>query len=74
LFAFLAGVALTSALVVLLWPLSPVAVLLALTVIYSVASIFLYRRLSVLRRDWKTFPDTFDQLKKDRECLEKCLA
>jgi uncharacterized membrane protein YqjE len=74
LFAFLGGVALTTALVVLLWSISPVGVLLGLTTIYSAISIFLYRRFTVLQREWKSFPATFDQLRKDRACLEKLLA
>jgi uncharacterized membrane protein YqjE len=74
LFAFLGGIALTIALVVLLWSLSPVGVLLTLTLLYGAASFLLYRRFAALQRDWKTFPATFDQLRKDRACLEKCLA
>ena len=34
-------------------------------------AIYLHRRLTVLQRDWKSFPATLDQLRKDRECLEK---
>jgi uncharacterized membrane protein YqjE len=73
LFAFLAGVALTTAFVVLLWSVSPVGVLLALTMLYGAASIFLYRRFSVLQHDWKLLPATLDQLRKDRACFEKYL-
>ncbi len=32
-----------------------------------------YSRLVRLQRDWQTLPGTLDQLKKDRECLEKNL-
>lgn len=74
LFAFLAGVALTTALVVLFWAVSPVGVLLTLTVVYSAASIVLYRRFSALQQNWKSFPATIDQLRKDRECFEQILA
>ena len=74
LFAFLAGIALTIALVVLLWSLSPIGVLLILTALYAAASILLYRRFDALQRDWKTFPATFDQLRKDRACLEEFLG
>ncbi|HEY0548660.1 MAG TPA: phage holin family protein [Verrucomicrobiae bacterium] len=74
LFAFLGGIALTTALVVLLWSLSPVGVLLILTALYGAASFFLYRRFAALQREWKNFPATFDQLRKDRACVEKCLA
>ena len=72
-FGFLAGAALTVAIVVLLWHLSPVAVLLVLASIYvSVAALF-SRRFTVLQRHWKTFPATLDQLGKDRAWLETIL-
>ena len=74
LFAFLAGVALTTALVVLFWSVSPVGVLLTLTALYGGASILLYRRFSALQQNWKSFPATLDQLRKDRACFEKILA
>ncbi|TAL05175.1 MAG: phage holin family protein [Verrucomicrobia bacterium] len=72
-FGFLAGVALTVALVVLLWQLSPVAVLLVLTSLYVAIAVYLYRRFIALQRDWKTLPATLDQFKKDRACLENIL-
>lgn len=74
LFSFLAGLALTVALVVLFWALSPIGVLLALTGLYGSAAFLLYRRFTVLQQHWKTFPATLDQLRKDRACLESCLA
>ncbi|MDB6030815.1 MAG: hypothetical protein JWM16_1153 [Verrucomicrobiales bacterium] len=74
LFSFLAGLAFTVSLVIFLWALSPIAVLLTLTILYSAAAWFLYRRFTDLQRNWKTFPATIDQLKKDRACLEKCLT
>ncbi len=73
-FAFLAILMLTAAVVVLLWSLSPVGVLLTLTTLYGAASVLLYRRFSILQGHWKSFSATFDQLRKDRACLEKCLA
>lgn len=72
-FGLLAGVTLTGAVVVLLWEVSPLAVFLALTVLYAAAAVFLYRRLTQLLRDWKSLPATLDQIRKDRECLEKSL-
>jgi uncharacterized membrane protein YqjE len=72
-FALLAGVALTGAIVVLFWNLSPVAVLLALTGLYGAAAVFLYRRLTGILRDWENLPATLDQLRKDRACLEETL-
>jgi uncharacterized membrane protein YqjE len=72
-FVFLAGVALTIAIVVLLWKISPVAVLLVLTGLYAVIALFIYRRFSALPRDWKTLPATLDQFRKDRTCLATIL-
>lgn len=69
----LAGIALTIMIVVLLWNLSPIAALLVLTGLYALAAGYLYRQLTLLRRDWRIIPATLDQLRKDRECLEKCL-
>jgi uncharacterized membrane protein YqjE len=73
-FGLLAGVALTGTIVWLFWKLSPLAVLLALSGLYAAAAVFLYRRLTVLLRDWQNIPATLEQLRKDRECLEKSLT
>lgn len=72
-FGFLAGAALTVAIVVLLWSISPVIVLLVLAAFYMTVAIYLYRRFIGLRLDWKTLPATLDQFKKDRACFEKIL-
>jgi uncharacterized membrane protein YqjE len=72
-FGFLAGGALTIAIVILLWHLSPVAVLLVLTSLYAAIAAYLYRRFTVLQREWKTLPATLDQFRKDRACLETLL-
>jgi uncharacterized membrane protein YqjE len=73
-FGFLAGAALTVALVVSLWWLSPLTVLLTLAALYCTASLLLYRRFAFLQRNWETLPATLDQLRKDRACLEKQLT
>ena len=73
-FGLLAGVALTGAIVVLLWELSRVAALLVLTGLYEATAVCLYRRLTWLLRDWQNLPATLDQLRKDRACLEKNLT
>ena len=73
-FGLLAGVALTGAIVVLLWELSRVAALLALTGLYGATAVCLYRRLTLLLRDWQNLPATLDQLRKDRACLERNLT
>jgi uncharacterized membrane protein YqjE len=72
--ALLAAITFTAAVVVLLWAYSHVAALLTLTGLYGVAAAFLYWRLTGLLRDWQTLPDSLDQLRKDRACLEKILA
>ena len=69
----LAGLTLTGALVVLLGGASPAVVLLALTALYGGTAVVLYRRLTLLLRDWENFPATLDQLRKDCACLEKSL-
>ena len=73
-FGLLTGVALTGAIVVLLWDLSRVAALLVLTGLYGTAAVWLYWRLTLLLRDWQNLPATLDQLRKDRACLEKHLT
>ena len=72
-FGMLAGLTLTAAIVVLLWAWSQVAVLLILTALYAAAGICLYRQLIGLLRNWQMLSATLDQLRKDRECLEKIL-
>jgi uncharacterized membrane protein YqjE len=72
-FGLLASLTLTAAIVVWLWAW-PVAVLLILTGLYGVAGVCLYRRLTLLLRDWQTLSATLEQLRKDRACLEKILA
>ena len=73
-FGFLAGAALTVALVVIFWSFSPIGVLLTLAALYSAAAVFLYRHFAILQRDWETLPATLGQLRKDRVCLENYLA
>ena len=70
-FGILAGVALSLLIVVSLWERSPAAALLVLTSFYAAAAAFLYLRLAAIRRDWRPLDATLDQLRKDRECLEK---
>jgi uncharacterized membrane protein YqjE len=73
-FGLLAGITLTAAIVVLLWDWSHVAVLLTLTLLYAAVGIYLWRRLIGLLRNWQTLSASLDQLRKDRNCLEKILA
>jgi len=73
-FGLLAGLTLTAAIVVLLWSWSPVLVLLLLTALYGAAGVCLYRRLTGRLRAWQTLAATLEQIRKDRECLEKFLT
>ncbi len=73
-FGLLAGLTLTALIAVWLWAWSPAAVLLILTGLYAAAGIFLYRRLLGVMRNWQTLSASLEQLRKDRECLEKILA
>ena len=73
-FGLLAGIALSICIVVCLWNNSPLVALLSLTSLYALAAVWFYWRLTFLQRHWKTLPATLDQLRKDRECLEKGLA
>ena len=66
----LGAITFTAAIVILFWKFAPVVVLGVLTILYATFAIYLHRRLSVLLRDWKSFPATLDQLRKDRACLE----
>ena len=72
-FGLLAGMTLTAVIVVAFWQQSPVATLLILTALYVAAAAVLYARFVRLQHDWQTFSGTLEQLKKDRECLEKNL-
>jgi uncharacterized membrane protein YqjE len=72
-FGLLACLTLTAAIVVWLWPRSPVAVLLTLTGLYGIAAVWLYRRLTAGLRSWQAFSASLDQFRKDRACLEKIL-
>jgi uncharacterized membrane protein YqjE len=73
-FGLLAGAAFTGAVVVLLREFSRLAALLFLAGLYGATAVCLYRRLTRRLREWRNFPATRDQLRKDRAWLEKHLA
>ncbi len=73
-FSLLAGIALTIIIVVALWNHSPIIALLALALLYLAGALLFYLRLVRLQKNWQTLPATLEQLKKDRECLEKKLT
>lgn len=72
-FGFLAWITLTATIVVVFWPLSPLAVLLTLTCLYGGVAVWLWQRLMHKLRDGRPFAATLDQLRKDRDCLDKQL-
>lgn len=72
-FGFLALLGLNIALVILFWNLSPITVLLVLSGVYLFGGFYFYRRLTLLLGDGQMLSATLDQLRKDRECLEKKL-
>jgi len=73
-FGLMAGLTLTTAIIVLCWACSHLLVLLILTGIYGVTGLCLWWRLSKLLHDWQVLASTLEQLRKDRACLEKILA
>jgi uncharacterized membrane protein YqjE len=70
----LAAMGFSAAVVVALWDHSHVAVLIILTCAYAIGAVVLGCRLAALCRNQNPFPASIDQLKKDRECLEKTLS
>ena len=72
-FGLLSMTALTAAVVISLWTISPVITLLVLAGIYGVAGALLCLRLRSRLRDWQTLSATLEQLKQDRACLEKLM-
>ena len=73
-FGLLTGVTLTMLVAVAFWDHSPVIALLVLMVVYVIAALLFCARLISMQRDWQTLSATIDQLRKDRECLEKRMA
>lgn len=69
----LAGLTVTVAVAVFFWQRSPIVALLALAALYAGGAVVLYLAYARLQRDWKTLPDTIEQLRKDRECMEQKL-
>ena len=70
-FGLLAALSISGVIVVLLWPYSPLVAFLVLTFLYLAGALVFFWRFKLLLRDWKSFSATIDQLRKDRECLER---
>jgi uncharacterized membrane protein YqjE len=73
-FSLLAGMTITIIVAVVFWEHCPIIALLILTALYVIGAIWFYVKLMHLQRDWQTLAGTIDQLRKDRECLEKQLG
>jgi uncharacterized membrane protein YqjE len=72
-FLLLAALALSVAIAILLWSQGPVLVTGCLAALHLCGAWLLQRRLLRIRRNWRPFADSLDQLRKDRACLEKTL-
>jgi len=73
-FSLLAGITLGILVAVAFWNYYPVVALLILLAIYVVVAGLCYARFLRIERNWQVLPATIEQLKKDRECLEKQLS
>ena len=73
-FGLLAVLTLTAAMTLVLWPWSPVAILLIFTGLYGTIGICFWWRLAALLHGWQVLSESLEQLRKDRECLEKIIV
>ena len=69
-FGLLGGITLTGLLVFLFYDKAPCTVMLTLTILYGTAAVMIHGRLNRVLRSWRNLPATFEQLRKDRVCLE----
>ncbi len=73
-FGLLAGIAATVAIAIFFWDRSPLAAMLVLVAVYAGGAVWFYALVLNVQRTWETLPGTIDQLRKDRECLERRLV
>lgn len=69
-FALLAGGTFTAVIAVLFYDRYPVWVLTGLTIVHTTVAVLFVVRLRRLLAGWQNLPASFDQLRKDRACLE----
>lgn len=69
----LGGITLTALVVALFWNVAPNSILLLIIASYSLAGIYLYRRLAASLQRWTAMSATMEQLRKDRIALETFL-
>lgn len=70
----LAAMALTAAVVLVLWSLGPVLILLILAAVFAALGLVLYRLFILRSRTWSMFEASIEQLRRDRDCLVAGLA
>lgn len=70
-FGLLTGITLTFIIAVVFWDSSPVLALVILGILYATAGGCLLAWLWQMQKNWQTLTATIEQLRKDRECLEK---
>lgn len=68
-FALLAGLSLTAALVMALWSMGPMLVLTGTGILWAVMAIILYVSVFGSLRRWRPFAASYEQLRKDRALL-----
>lgn len=73
-FGLLSGMSLTALLAVLLWSYSPVLALGGLTILYGVFALWLCQCAAKRLREWRTFPESLEQFRKDRVCFNEVLS
>lgn len=72
--ALLGAGCLTAAIVVLLWGYSPAGALAAMACVHGLLAFLLHRKLVGVIGRGQAFPESMNQLRKDRECLDKMLS
>jgi len=73
-FGLLAGLTFTLIVAMFFWNTSPLLALVILGAFYAAGAVACFIQLARLQKNWQTLPGTIDQLRKDRECLEKHLG
>lgn len=66
-FALLGGIALTIAVTLAFWDQSPILAVGILGGIYFILAAYFFLRLHKLKRNWESFPETLQQIKKDTQ-------
>lgn len=72
-FALLALLAGSAALMMRFWASSPASALLGLTALYGAIGAGLFLWLHRRLRQWQALPDSLDQLRKDRQCVDRLI-